>query len=338
VEGTGVLTHLNLLRLVVLAVVIVGGFMLTNAPADVHQRACDWWLRGAPEGSICPEWISPLVSPFVLVPLVGLALLLVLWPLISWCWRAVLYRAPERPADDAISRLLVKAEAVAKIADGRILYVNDVLESADNSLAEKWLKKADDQRIDFARVVSVADTMALIDSQGEAYEDSVLKHSELDRCIDNIVKGTNYQSPRHAAGLYAQRAKKFAVSLQTLIAELNSSRPACIDKVKRPKRRAHLSVLRTEGVAIRNKGQRLKSDFPTWEVEVATWASNVIQAIAAIDEADAEWFKTLDTVPPPRLPILTPFPKHEAKHLKIYREHDYRIVKLDQIIQRYGAK
>jgi hypothetical protein len=55
----------------------------------------------------------------------------------------------------------------------------------------------------------------------------------------------------------------------------------------------------------------------------------VANTIRAINKADAEWFVTLDTVPPPR--ILAP------TTAKAFGEHDFWLVKLESLITRYLA-
>jgi hypothetical protein len=103
-------------------------------------------------------------------------------------------------------------------------------------------------------------------------------------------------------------------------------------------RRRRLSALRSEGVEIRNRGQhRSRDDLPGWIAETERWLQNVLTAISAIDEADAEWFRTLDAVPTARV-VVIPTADAERRHIKAFNEHDYRLVRLDQLIQRYGGR
>ena len=94
-------------------------------------------------------------------------------------------------------------------------------------------------------------------------------------------------------------------------------------------RRKSLTSLRSDGVKLRNKGARLGADLPKWLDEVDQWRVDAIAAINTIEEADADWFATLDAVPAPRVPAL-PIKGGEGQHLKAFREHDYRLVRLDQ--------
>ena len=104
--------------------------------------------------------------------------------------------------------------------------------------------------------------------------------------------------------------------------------------------RLTLANLRTDGVKIRNAGQNLKDkdEAIAWIAETGEWMQRTIAAIETVDEADAEWFATLDAVPPPRVQLYFPAKHHEGAHLKAFREHDFRLHKLEQLIERYSAK
>ena len=108
------------------------------------------------------------------------------------------------------------------------------------------------------------------------------------------------------------------------------------DEVLRPapsKARTRLTELRAEGVAIRNRGQNLTQDLPAWLAEVRKWEEATIAAIKKIDEADGEWFRTLDTVPQPRIKVHA----LDKEHLKTFREIDYGLTRLDHLIQKYSS-
>jgi len=109
----------------------------------------------------------------------------------------------------------------------------------------------------------------------------------------------------------------------------------------KPNLRLLLAQHRREGVEIRNAGSRLEledSDFNAWLAKVTDWMERAISLIAQIDPADAEWFRILDAVPDPRVPLYRPRKHHEGAHLKAHREHDFRLVRLEQLIDRYAAK
>ena len=66
--------------------------------------------------------------------------------------------------------------------------------------------------------------------------------------------------------------------------------------------------------------------------------SLAISLVAQIDPADAEWFRILDVVPEPRVPLYMPRKHAEGAHLKAHREHDFRLCKMEQLIERYAAR
>lgn len=99
-------------------------------------------------------------------------------------------------------------------------------------------------------------------------------------------------------------------------------------------RRLHLAQLRTAGVQLRNRGIQLNvADLTQWLNEVAEWSNAVATAIDGVNSADAEWFRTLDAVPPPRIG----FRRLCSEHEKAYRELDFMLKKLDTLIVRYAA-
>jgi hypothetical protein len=99
-------------------------------------------------------------------------------------------------------------------------------------------------------------------------------------------------------------------------------------------RRLHLAKLRTAGVELRNRGIELSAAaLAGWLSEVTNWSETVAKAIEGVNSADAEWFRTLDAVPPPRIG----FRPLSRQHAKAYRELDFMLEKLDTLIIRYAA-
>jgi hypothetical protein len=94
-----------------------------------------------------------------------------------------------------------------------------------------------------------------------------------------------------------------------------------------------LADLRTTGIALRNQGMHLGVDIATWDRASLEWADKVTATIKQIDGPDAEWFKTLDAVPAARVRPL----QLDAAHHKSFREHDYRLVRLEELIKRYSV-
>ncbi len=120
-----------------------------------------------------------------------------------------------------------------------------------------------------------------------------------------------------------------AVNIEALLS------PEAAPPTNRHDQRLTLAKLRTAGVGLRNEGMRLKpNDLTAWLDRVAKWADATVAAIGYLDSADAEWFCTLDAVPPPRIAIRPINPFHE----KTYRELDLMLVKLDTLIVRYAER
>jgi hypothetical protein len=99
--------------------------------------------------------------------------------------------------------------------------------------------------------------------------------------------------------------------------------------------RLRLADLRTEGVELRNECQTLRIEIDTWITRCDYWTERALKTIKQLDEADAEWFKTLDAVPQPRIPL---HGSYHREQIKRYREHDYYLVKLERLIEKYRKR
>ncbi len=102
-----------------------------------------------------------------------------------------------------------------------------------------------------------------------------------------------------------------------------------------------LAQLRSEGVEIRNDAVNLlfTSHLDAWVVKIRKWMEDVIEALKAVNPADSEWFATLDAVPAARVPIPNVRLGGEADRVlfvSIFRQHDYRLARLDSLLQKYG--
>ena len=102
--------------------------------------------------------------------------------------------------------------------------------------------------------------------------------------------------------------------------------------------RTELSRLREEGVGIRNAGMSMfstRNGYDAWKAKTLDWNSRVIEEIRKINEADAEWFKVLDVVKAPRLQIdiRPPAPDWMNDHKFFYKNHDFRLKRLGEMIQ-----
>lgn len=99
-----------------------------------------------------------------------------------------------------------------------------------------------------------------------------------------------------------------------------------------------LAELRKSGVELRNLGRHLissKVSWAQWESDVINWNTNVIACLEKANEAAAEWFGTLDVVPGRmRVKILEHLAdkKESNAHIKLYKEHDFSLVRLERLI------
>lgn len=113
------------------------------------------------------------------------------------------------------------------------------------------------------------------------------------------------------------------------------------DKASRNAAVIRLAQLRTEGVIIRNEaeaGQVRDDNLESWLSKVSTWMNEAIDVIWQIDEADSEWFKTLDIVPPARAQAPIAFLRKEERipdFVRIYNQHDFRLLRLDELLKKY---
>ncbi len=105
------------------------------------------------------------------------------------------------------------------------------------------------------------------------------------------------------------------------------------DPTKLTDRRLLLAQLRTAGVGVRNRGILLEpAGLSSWQEEVDRWSNATVVAVEYVNRADAEWLRTLDAVPSPRVQ----FRSIGSGHEKAFRELDFRLVRLDALITRYG--
>jgi hypothetical protein len=82
------------------------------------------------------------------------------------------------------------------------------------------------------------------------------------------------------------------------------------------------------------------SDLDRWSAEIAKWMHTVAETIKTIDAADAEWFLTLGEVPAARVQIPNLRLGGDADRTmftKSFREHDFRLARLDRLLAKYGV-
>lgn len=102
-----------------------------------------------------------------------------------------------------------------------------------------------------------------------------------------------------------------------------------------------LAQLRTEGVGIRNNAAKIGStaQLDSWSRKVSAWMREVIEAIGRVSPADSEWFATLDTVSPARVqvPIRLIGEADISMFRSTYNQHDLRLVRLEDLLKKYGV-
>jgi hypothetical protein len=103
-----------------------------------------------------------------------------------------------------------------------------------------------------------------------------------------------------------------------------------------------LAHLRDEGVRIRNGIPEFMTDdqLATWDNKLLEWMNAVREALKPISAADSKWFATLDTVPPARVPVphvRLSGKRERALYETSFRQHDYRLARLDGLLQKYGV-
>lgn len=103
-----------------------------------------------------------------------------------------------------------------------------------------------------------------------------------------------------------------------------------------------LTQLRSEGVVIRNKSNELltTSHLNVWMSEVNEWMDEVVNALKPVSGHDSVWFATLGEVPAARVPIpnLRLGGKDDRElFTHIFRQHDYRLARLDNLLKKYGV-
>ena len=119
--------------------------------------------------------------------------------------------------------------------------------------------------------------------------------------------------------------------LKDLAEQWGQAKPKPVQTV-REQARLRLAHLRTAGVKLRNSELHLEK-VTDWALEVGDWALAVAAEIEKIDRADAEWFRTLDAVPPPRVNFVDLSPGYS----KAFRELDFMLVKLERLITNYSS-
>lgn len=102
--------------------------------------------------------------------------------------------------------------------------------------------------------------------------------------------------------------------------------------------RVELSRLRRKGVSLRNTGRSKitnNDEWFAWETETIEWQKEVYESLKKISMADAEWFDTMDVVPPPRLNLEN---RISDAHQDRFWQHDYQVKRLGEMIRDLWGK
>jgi len=129
---------------------------------------------------------------------------------------------------------------------------------------------------------------------------------------------------------YARRWSHSCAEVLRIQEEVAALRVSMDNRAALNTARHRLSLLRTEGVGIRNDGVNITVDnLADWCIAAENWNERVKMALAEIDLAMSEWFRTLDAVPLPRIRLRSYV---NFRHQKLYGEHDFRLHRLDKLI------
>jgi hypothetical protein len=101
--------------------------------------------------------------------------------------------------------------------------------------------------------------------------------------------------------------------------------------------REKLGIFATEGVDLRNKAhgaEFTQEQWRAWEKELVEWRNRVQSTIEQFSRADAKRWRTLNRIPHPAIPIRSDSADGRAEYS--YAVHNFRIHKLEQLIDRYA--
>ena len=105
--------------------------------------------------------------------------------------------------------------------------------------------------------------------------------------------------------------------------------------------RLRIAELVTEGAGMRNEATDAYHPFSPdgwvgWEMRLQAWHNVVLSELKKVSPADAEWYRTLNVVPPPEIPIgLSAYDETGGRYDEIcqaYAMHNFRLKKLEQLV------
>ncbi len=103
-------------------------------------------------------------------------------------------------------------------------------------------------------------------------------------------------------------------------------------KSKEPPEIVKLAEYRTNGVALRNSGERLSDlrSLHEWINGYTEWDKNVLSTLAKLSKVQAEWYRTLD-----RMPVQLDRKVLDQEHLRYLSIFDEKLKRLDIILRQY---
>ena len=106
---------------------------------------------------------------------------------------------------------------------------------------------------------------------------------------------------------------------------------------KREAARLRIAELITEGAGIRNEALDEYNPFTHpelvgWANRVQAWHNVVLSTLKSVSAADAEWYRTLNEIPPPAIPMAEPSEGADENGLKVYAMLNFRLRKLEQLV------
>lgn len=163
-------------------------------------------------------------------------------------------------------------------------------------------------------------------SHGPLFSNLMVRKQDLNKVVESLAAATKLEQPDDAHGA------DFDAGFQRATFTRNPTKESAV---------LRLTQLRGTGVVIRNSAARVTvpSELHEWTRNVKAWMDDVIDALRAVNDVDAEWFKTLDVVPPARIqvPVRLSSSVDASIFQANYNQHDYRLVRLERLLIKYGV-
>lgn len=179
------------------------------------------------------------------------------------------------------------------------------------------------------------------DVRGARFTDgaTVLRDTMYDQSIfwtDLAVRTVDFETRSQDIKIFATPQPQLGDDFQTgFNRALFTNRPTRENAILR------LTQLRGEGVVIRNDAAKVSTTthLDDWVRRVRDWMREVIETLKFINAPDSEYFATLDAVPPARIQvrILLTGDADARMFGSTYNQHDLRLVRLTELLKKYGV-